>query len=108
MANDHKASEKLLSKLHGDVAEVLSESILYQEDETEIDSDGEIVLTGQKRYTVSPAMMGQAVKFLKDNSITSDIKVDKNMSKLEEALAKKQKHSRLTNPVDAAQEERAH
>lgn len=99
-----KASEAKLSKLHGDVATVFSAQVLHQEEESEIDEYGEVVKTGELRYTASPALLASAAKFLKDNSITSDIKVDTNMSKLEEALAKKQKHSRLNNPVDAAQE----
>ena len=59
-----KASEEALSDLHGTVARVLTKHL---EDEIEI-----VTETGETK-TISnctPAMMAQAVKFLKDNDIT--------------------------------------
>jgi len=101
-----KASEKALGVLHGAIATVLTEQVLMTEEETIINLDGELEGTGEKLFSASPATIAQAIKFLKDNSITSDIKVDKNMGKLEEALNNKQLNSRkkLADPTAAAQE----
>ncbi len=97
-----KANEAALSDLHGSIAIVLTAKVLEQEEEVNYDADGEAVGTGKMVYNVSPAMMSAATKFLKDNSITCDIEVNKNMTGLKDALANKQKHSRLKKPSDAA------
>lgn len=97
-----KATEKKLSALHGAVADVLTHQVLAQEEVQELDDEGCPVGTGEMDYTASPALLAAAMKFLKDNSITADIKVDKNMSNLADALAKKQKHSRLKDGAGAA------
>lgn len=103
-----KASEKLLGALHGAVAKVLTEQVLMQEEATEITMDGEVQGTGEMLYCAAPATIATAIKFLKDNSITCDIKVDNNMGNLREALAQKQKHSRLTDAAKAAQVDQTH
>ena len=90
-----KASEQLLGDLHGAVATVLTSQVLVQEEVCEFDDDGKTVSTGEMEYSASPATLATAIKFLKDNQITCDIKVDKNMSNLADALGKKQRHSRL-------------
>lgn len=97
-----KATEKKLSDLHGAVAEVLTNQILHQQEDTVFDADGNEVGTGEMRFTASPATMAAAIKFLKDNQITCDVEVDTNTSKLREALANKQRHSRLTEAGVAA------
>lgn len=97
-----KASEKLLGELHGAVAKVLTDQILAQEEVQELDLDGVPQGTGEMEYSASPATLATAIKFLKDNSITCDIRVDKNMGNLADALAKKQKHSRLNDGAKAA------
>jgi hypothetical protein len=97
-----KASEKLLGELHGAIAKVLTDQVLVQEEVQELDEDGLPFGTGEKAYSATPATLAVAIKFLKDNSITCDIKVDKNMGNLADALAKKQRHSRLTDGAQAA------
>ena len=100
-----KASENKLGVLHGVIAEVLTEQVSMKEEETIINLDGEVEGTGEMIYSCSPATIATAIKFLKDNAITSDITVDENMGNLADALAKKQKHSRLQGAAKAAQED---
>lgn len=90
-----KATEKKLSKLHGDVAEVLSEQVTYKEKETTFDIDGNEEPTGVEKYTASPALMATAIKFLKDNDITCDVEQEENLGALKKALSEKPKHSRM-------------
>ena len=92
-----KATEDQLGVLHGAIAQVLTEQVQMKEEQTILNLDGEVEGTGEMLYCVSPATLAVAAKFLKDNAITSDVTLDKNMSALTEALAKKQKHSRLSN-----------
>lgn len=97
-----KATETLLGDLHGAVARVLTDQVLVQEEIQELDADGVPQGTGEMLYAASPATLATAIKFLKDNTITCDIKVDKNMGSLAEALGKKQRHSRLNDGARAA------
>lgn len=97
-----KASETKLSALHGAVAEVLTAQLKHTEAETTFDEEGNCVETGEEVYTASPATIAAAIKFLKDNQITCDIETDENMNNLRDTLAKKQKHSRLTDAKKAA------
>lgn len=97
-----KATDKKLGDLHGAVATVLTSQILHQQEETVFDGDGEEVGTGKLVYTATPATLAAAIKFLKDNQITCDIETDTNMNNLREALANKQRHSRLTDAGQAA------
>jgi hypothetical protein len=97
-----KATETKLSALHGAVAQVLTAQVLHEEAETTFDEEGNAVETGNMVYTATPATLAAAIKFLKDNNITCDIEVDKGMNSLKDALAAKQKHSRLTDVKLAA------
>lgn len=97
-----KATEHALGELHGAIAKVLTDQITMQEEVQELDLEGMPFGTGEMAYTASPATLATAIKFLKDNSITCDIRVDKNMGGLAEALAKKQRHSRLQDGAGAA------
>jgi len=97
-----KATEAKLSDLHGAVAQVLTAQVLHQQEETVFDADGEEVGTGNMIHTASPATLAAAIKFLKDNQITCDVEVDTNTQNLREALANKQRHSRLTDAGKAA------
>jgi len=97
-----KASESKLSALHEAVAEVLTAQITHSQEETIFDIDGNEVPTGNTVFTATPATLAAAIKFLKDNSITCDIEVDRNMNNLREALSNKQRHSRLSDPKAAA------
>lgn len=101
MAGD-KATEALLGKLHGAVATVLTEQVLAEEEIQELDLEGVPYSTGEKQFSASPATLATAIKFLKDNQITCDIRIDKNMNNLADALAKKQRHSRLEGGDKAA------
>lgn len=98
-----KATETKLGLLHGAVAEVLLAQVTREEAETTFNADGEMVETGEMVYSASPATLATAIKFLKDNNITCDIEVNKNMSKLKDVLSQKQKHSRLQSASAAAQ-----
>ncbi len=99
-----KASEALLGELHGAVAKVLTEQVQLQEEVQELDLDGVPVGTGEMLYAASPATLATAIKFLKDNNITSDAQLDENMNGLADALAKKQKRSRLADAATAAKD----
>ena len=96
-----KATQDQLNELHGVVARVLTDQLLYTEDETTFNEDGEIVPTGNKRFIASPSTVAAAIKLLKDNHTTADIANDENLTGLRDALAKKQRHSRLSG-ADAA------
>lgn len=98
----NKANEDKLGALHGAVAQVLTHQVSHQQEETTFDEDGMEVGTGEMVYTALPATIAAAIKFLKDNQITCDMEVDENMNNLRESLAKKQKHSRLTDAGKAA------
>jgi len=99
-----KANESALGQLHGAIARVLTEVVQHEEEIVTYDEEGNAIGTGKMQYTVTPAMMAAGIKFLKDNQITCDIEQDENMGNLKEALAKKQKHSRLSDPKKAAGE----
>jgi|TARA_Y100000310_G_C20696871_1_gene826336 hypothetical protein len=103
---ENKATEAALCELHGTVAKVLTSQIQRQEESTTFDADGVEVPTGEMEYVVAPATLATAIKFLKDNDITADREKDSNMGNLREALATKQKHSRLklVDPEKAASE----
>ena len=98
-----KATEHKLGVLHGAVATVLTAQLTHQTEETEFDEEGVEVGTGEMEYTAQPATIAAAIKFLKDNQITCDMEQDDNMNNLRDALAKKQKHSRLKSAGEAAQ-----
>jgi len=97
-----KASESKLALLHAAVANVLTEQVLHEEEETSFDGEGETVMTGVMVKTATPALLATAARFLKDNDITCDVEQDENMSNLSEALGRKQKHSRLQDASEAA------
>lgn len=97
-----KATEDKLSALHGVVADVLTAQLQHTEAEMTYDNAGEAVETGNEVHTAAPATVAAAIKFLKDNSITCDVATTENMNNLQEALSKKQKHSRLKDARSAA------
>ena len=79
-----KATEDKLSALHGTVAGVLMEAL---SDRITIVSEE----TGEEKEipAASPAMVAQAIKFLKDNDITAAIEEDENLSGLSDMLQQK-------------------
>lgn len=92
--------ESTLNELHTIVARVLKEEL--QREPTQIEIDGALITP---EHSVAPALLAQAIKFLKDNSITSIPEEDENLESLRDTLEKKTKHSsRLASvsPIDAA------
>tara|TARA_R110000737_G_scaffold251635_1_gene261063 strand:- start:903 stop:1211 length:309 start_codon:yes stop_codon:yes gene_type:complete len=97
-----KATETKLAALHNAVAQVLTEQVLHEEEETTFDGEGETVGTGMMIKTATPALLATAARFLKDNDITCDVEQDENMSGLKDLLSNKQRHSRLKDATDEA------
>ena len=95
----NKAKESELEKLHASVAKQLKMQV---EAVMEMEVEGKKI----KVSTASPALLGQAIKFLKDNSITSDIEQDENLGALDKVLKDKRKHGsvQLVSPIRAAGE----
>lgn len=96
-----KATESAMNKLHGAVAKVLTSKVEHQSATMDFDEDGNPI-EGDMDYDVTPQMMAAAIKFLKDNDITANIEQDENLNGLEEALKRKQKHSRLRDAKSKA------
>ena len=99
MANKTTPVEEL-NNLHTVVAKVLVKE-LTKKDTMLIDGE-EVDISSP-----SPAMVAQAIKFLKDNDISSTVEDDINLNELSEILKKKSKHSKLASvsPIQAAQED---
>ncbi len=96
-----KASEDKLALLHGVVAEVLTNQLsIKRELDPELEGTGED--GSEEVYSASPALLAVAMKFLKDNEITCDIKTNDNMSNLQATLSKKQKKFRNEDSKRAA------
>jgi len=70
-----KATEEVLSALHGAVAHRLLSELQNEE--------------------LQPAMMAQAVKFLKDNDISVSIEEDETISELDSLLKQKRQRRKL-------------
>lgn len=89
-----------LNSLHTVVAKVLI---------TELTKTDTMIIDGEEVdiSSPSPAMVAQAIKFLKDNNISSTVEDDVNLHELKHTLEKKQKHSTLASvsPIKAAQED---
>ncbi len=79
-----KGTETQLSELHGIVAEVLRKQL-----EETVDITNEETGVTETVMTATPATLGVAIKFLKDNDITSSIEDDDNLQELDELLKKK-------------------
>ena len=92
--------ETTLNELHTIVAKTLKTEL--QREPTQIEIDG-VLITPE--HSIAPALLAQAIKFLKDNNITSIPEEDSNLESLRDTLEKKTKHStRLTSisPKQAA------
>lgn len=94
-----KATETELEALHAVVAAVLKAQL--QATSTIIGEDGEEV----EMSLVTPAIIAQAIKFLKDNNITATLEQGSDMESVRDMLAGKQKKGRLqlVDPLDEAQ-----
>jgi len=78
-----RSTEQELSALHGEVARVLISQL--SETITMTDENGEESVVA----VATPATLGVAIKFLKDNDITASIADDENMNELDEMLKRK-------------------
>lgn len=72
------ASTKVLGDLHEQVAKALSEQVQGYEEQTE---------DGVKQVRPSPAVLGAAIAFLKNNNITADPEGNAALRDLNEKLA---------------------
>ena len=99
MAKNQRASLSAIELLHGTIATVLNEVLEHKEEETELVDCGEGLMeeqgTGNMRYSVSPAMMAQAINFVNKQGVVADLEGNKDMSRLKNTLDKKQRQSRL-------------
>ncbi len=82
------ASDKTLGALHQKVAEALTEQVEGY-DEPVFDQEGEE--KGTKRVRPSPALLGAAIAFLKNNNITADATENEALSSLSKKLADRRK-----------------
>jgi hypothetical protein len=78
-----RSTEQELSALHGEVARVLISQL--SETITMTDENGESSVVA----VATPATLGVAIKFLKDNDITASIADDENMNELDDMLKRK-------------------
>ena len=86
--SDKKATEKELSTLHGVVAKVLKTQL--EAKAVVINEDGETV----EMSMVTPAIVAQAIKFLKDNNITAVMEVGDDLDSLAKMLQDKPQRGR--------------
>ena len=78
-----RSTEHELSELHGTIARVLRSQL--EETVTFTDENG----IEKEVATATPATLGVAIKFLKDNDITASIADDENLNELDDLLKKK-------------------
>jgi hypothetical protein len=78
-----RSTEQELSALHGEVARVLISQL--SETITMTDENGAESVVA----VATPATLGVAIKFLKDNDITASIADDENMNELDDMLKRK-------------------
>lgn len=88
-----KATEGQLDDLQGILATVMAAQVEYTEAVVEFDVEGNELQSGERHYTASPALLGVIEKFLKNNSIISDISTNENTETLQKAMARKTKRS---------------
>jgi len=88
-----KATEGQLDDLQGILANVMAEQVEYTEEVVHFDEEGKEISTGEMRFTATPALLGVIEKFLKNNSIISDISTNENTHTLQQAMARKKKRS---------------
>lgn len=83
-----KATEGALEELHAAVAKLLKEQL---EATATVETEaGEVV----EMSMATPAMVAQAIKFLKDNNITATPEIGDDLDDLADLLSKKQKKGR--------------
>ena len=94
------ANEKVLGTLHEAVAGALQEQV-EGFTEVEVLPDG---TEREKKVRPSPALLGAAIAFLKNNNITADPTGNAEMANLKEALAKRRSKRSTAAELDAAAE----
>lgn len=87
------ASESTLGKLHEKVAHALTEQVEGYEEETE---------AGTKLIRPSPALLGAAIAFLKNNNITADAEDNAALRELGQALQARRKRKLPQAALDEA------
>lgn len=106
MAKNQKATLSAVEVLHGTIATVLTEVLEHKEEETQLVDMGEGLMeeqgTGNMRYSVSPAMMAQAINFVHKQGVVADLQGDQNTDKLASLLDKNVKRSRMGDPKVAS------
>lgn len=94
-----KATEGQLDDLQGTLAKVMAAQVEYTEELVTFDEKGLEVSTGVQQYTASPALLSTIEKFLKNNSIITDISTNENTETLQKAMARKSRRSDTRLPV---------
>lgn len=94
-----KATEGQLDDLQGILATVMATQVKYTEPLVTFDASGNEIVSDIEVYTATPALLGVIEKFLKNNSITSDISTNENTETLQEAMARKTKRSTSRLPT---------
>ena len=90
------ASDKVLGNLHAAVANALAEQVAGV---TETDAEG-----NERLVRASPALLGAAITFLKNNNITADVENNAELRELSEALAARRKKKIPQATLDEAAE----
>jgi hypothetical protein len=88
-----KATEGELDDLQGVLANVMAAQVEYTEAVVSFDAEGVEIVSDVQQYTATPALLGVIEKFLKNNSILSDISTNENTETLQKAMARKTKRS---------------
>lgn len=92
------ASEKTLGALHQAVAAALTEQVQGYEEQTE---------EGTKLVRPSPALLGAAIAFLKNNNITADAEDNAALRDLSQALQARRKKKLPQAALEEAAEQYA-
>lgn len=96
-----KATEDVLSLLHGKVAETMIDALDQADRAAGLlikhgdDLPNDVIRFLEESREVNPSLLTSATKFLKDNNISCDPADDEQLSELEERL--KQKRNNVTS-----------
>ncbi len=95
------ASSNALGALHSKVATALSEQVDGYKEEI---FGPEGTVTGERTIRPSPALLGAAIAFLKNNNITADAEDNAELRKLGQALEARRKKKLPQAALDEAAE----
>lgn len=93
------ATEKQLGDLHQEVAKALTAQVQGL-DEPVFDAEGGVVAT--KKIAPSPALLGAAIAFLKNNNITADAEGNQALKELNAKLAERRVRKVPQSALDEA------